>query len=414
MRDPHIDIYVGDALKTLRKFPDKTFQMCVTSPPYWNLRDYRVRGQIGREKTPEAYIRKLVKVFAEVRRVLRDDGTLWVNMGDIHVGSGAGRQGFAGVMAGRRVNGARERNRHVRPRGLKDKDLVGLPWMLAFALRADGWYLRRDIIWEKDNPMPESCKDRPSLQHEYVFLLSKKRRYFYDAEAVKEPATGNSHPRSSSKRDFTIGGWAKGKGISHSTIDHTTSRIKSNRSMSEAISTGMVLTRNKRSVWHMSTVPFPDAHFATFPPALPRTCIAAGSALRACGKCGAPDRRVVLRKIVDRTELPTDHPEYRPTKSEGPKEAAGEGQTGAGRRYSITRTVGWKPACRHYDDWGTAKCAVLDPFAGAATTALETLAAGRDATLIELSPRYVKMQVKRIVESEPPVFFNLDYLTVHQ
>jgi DNA modification methylase len=203
VRDPHIDIYVGDAIKRLRELPDKHFHTCVTSPPYWNLRDYRVRGQIGREKTPEAYIRRLVKVFREVRRVLRDDGTLWVNMGDIHVGSGAGRQGFAGVMAGRRINGARERNRHVRPRagGLKDKDLVGLPWMLAFALRADGWYLRRDIIWEKDNPMPESCKDRPSLQHEYVFLFSKKRRYFYDSIAIQEPATGNANPRMSTKRE---------------------------------------------------------------------------------------------------------------------------------------------------------------------------------------------------------------------
>lgn len=411
MNDPRVDIYVGDALRTLKKMPDKHFQMCVTSPPYWNLRDYRVKGQIGREKTPQAYIRKLVKVFREVRRVLRDDGTLWVNMGDIHVGSGAGRQGFAGVMAGRRVGAARERNRHVRPKGLKDKDLVGLPWMLAFALREDGWWLRRDIIWEKDNPMPESAKDRPSLQHEYIFLLSKRKKYFYDAEAVKEPATSSGRP---GKHDFAIGGWAHGKDVSHATIDHTGKEERSSGVYPRKVPNGQVLYRNKRSVWHMSTVPYLEAHFATFPPALPRTCIAAGSSPRACGKCGAPDRRVVLRRIVDRTELPTDHPEYRPTKSEGPKEYAGEGQTGAGRRYSITRTLGWKPACRHYDDWGTGKCHVLDPFAGAATTALETLSAGRDATLIELSPRYVDMQVRRIVQSEPPVFFSLDYLTVHK
>src|SRR5690606_21352648 len=195
-------IYQGDALEVLRSLPSESVHCCVTSPPYWGLRDYGVKGQIGLEPTLQEYIEVLVEVFREVRRVLRPDGTLWLNLGDSYWGSG-GANNNSGITGRRPPDGAAkdERDNPVSYRArwgrysiLKPKDLIGVPWRVAFALQEDGWYLRSDIVWAKPNPMPESVKDRPTKAHEYVFLLTKNPRYFYDAEAIREPARKQGTP----------------------------------------------------------------------------------------------------------------------------------------------------------------------------------------------------------------------------
>lgn len=219
-------IILGDCLDSMRSLPDQSVNCCVTSPPYFGLRDYGVDGQIGLEETPEQFIQKLVEVFREVRRVLRDDGTLWLNIGDSYG---------------------------------KGKQLLGIPWRLAFALQADGWVLRQEIIWHKPNPMPESVKDRCTKAHEQIFLLSKSPRYYFDSEAMKEPAV----------RAGEIPG-GKGHYIQHSAGGHNKDGLASCGAKPVAE------TRNRRSVWSVATRPYKGAHFATFPPALIEPCILAG------------------------------------------------------------------------------------------------------------------------------------------
>lgn len=249
-------ILVGDVRERLKELPDQSVNCCVTSPPYWGLRDYGNDGQIGLEQDPDDFIAELVAVFREVKRVLRDDGTLWVNMGDSYNGSGGNHQphhkndtGFQGKIGAEKYKG---KGRHMDADGLKPKDLVGIPWMLAFALRADGWYLRQDIIWHKPNPMPESVRDRCTKAHEYIFLLSKSRQYYFDSTAMQEPAKfagDNRGSRSDARR-----------GTKMNSISGVTGEF-----------------RNKRSVWSVTSKPFKGAHFATFPPALIEPCILAGS-----------------------------------------------------------------------------------------------------------------------------------------
>ena len=243
---------IGDCLTVLRTLPDGFANTCVTSPPYWGLRDYGHDGQIGLEETPDAYVERMVAVFREVRRVLRDDGTLWLNLGDSYNGSSGGATEKQGTNAGSFHNGGVR----LAP-GLKPKDLVGIPWRVAFALQADGWYLRSDIIWHKPNPMPESVTDRPTKAHEYVFLMSKSPRYYYDADAIKERATrASSGNKARHCHDGTRG-----------RSDHLGASIPWTNDDSG---------RNKRSVWTVTTRPFSGAHFACYPPELIKPCIAAG------------------------------------------------------------------------------------------------------------------------------------------
>lgn len=258
-------IFFGDCREGLRRLKNNGIQvqMCVTSPPYFGLRDYGVDGQLGLEQTPEAYIAGMVEVFRAVRDVLAEDGTLWVNIGDSYASNG--RSGlntgwadrakeYAG--GGHRAEPSRHRGEKRVPEGLKQKDLIGIPWMLAFALRADGWYLRQDIIWHKPNPMPESVRDRCTKAHEYIFLLSKSERYFYDVEAVKEPSVYADSGRESKRRgEFNDKGQPEGR--------------EPFRAITE--------TRNRRSVWTVATKPYKGAHFATFPPNLVEPCVLAGS-----------------------------------------------------------------------------------------------------------------------------------------
>lgn len=253
-----IRIINADVMDGLAQLPDESVHCCVTSPPYWGLRDYGVDGQIGLEDTPEAFVARLVEVFREVRRVLRPDGTCWVNLGDSYNSGPSGGLGGSTLGGGQKnqANSNRaQRNRNgVSALSLKPKDLIGIPWRVAFALQADGWWLRQDIIWSKPNPMPESVRDRCTKAHEYVFLLTKSARYFYDAEAIKEKGVDPGR-----MRNDRIGG-ATGHTVRHS----------------EGGMIGASETRNKRSVWSISTQPFSEAHFATMPPELAETCIQAG------------------------------------------------------------------------------------------------------------------------------------------
>ena len=252
-----VQTIIGDCRDVLATLPAASVHCCVTSPPYFGLRDYGMGAQIGLEATPEAFIAELVAVFREVRRVLRDDGTLWVNIGDSYSNAGTCQGDRDGAVSGD-VDEHRKVSAGYRARveGLKNKDLIGIPWMLAFALRADGWYLRHEIIWHKPNPMPESVTDRCTKAHEYVFLLSKSAKYFYDAGAIAEAGVypaGTKGAKGSSERFNTPG--------------------VNSRPPEYKIYSG---TRNKRSVWTVATQPFSGAHFATFPPALIEPCILAG------------------------------------------------------------------------------------------------------------------------------------------
>lgn len=250
-------ILTGDALTVLRTLDDKSIHCCITSPPYWGLRDYGVEGQIGLEPTPEEFVAKLVDVFREVRRVLRDDGTLWLNIGDSYVGSPGGSQGKTGQRASRTFTARIDLTK--RAGSLSPKNLVGIPWRLAFALQADGWILRSEIIWQKMNPMPESTKDRPTKSHEQVFLLAKSARYFYDAEAVEEKATGRA-PGNKTHR----GSEEYSRGDEH------------HRTKAGLTAIGARETRNLRDVWTIPSQPFAGAHFATMPIGLVEPCILAG------------------------------------------------------------------------------------------------------------------------------------------
>ena len=258
-------IFCGDALDVLRTLPDNFVHCCVTSPPYYALRDYGVDGQIGREDMPAQYIARLTDVFSEVRRVLRPDGTLWLNIADTYCGTGSkgdhldpknpsGRNGQR-VSLAQRVENA------------KPKDMLGIPWMLAFALRDHGWHLRSDIIWMKANPMPESCKDRPSRCYEHIFLLTKSKSYYYDAAAIAEPVAESTPMRM--RRKFGKNKYSAGiPGQAHQHLND----YRPNGYAEEDIP----LLRNKRDVWQINSVPYKGAHFAAYPPKLVETCLLAG------------------------------------------------------------------------------------------------------------------------------------------
>jgi len=256
-------ILIGDCLETLRGLPDGIVQTCVTSPPYYGLRDYGVSGQIGLEETPDAYVARLVAVFREVRRVLRDDGTLWLNLGDSYAATTKGSSGV-GKNATNKGTLLADRSWQV-PIGTKPKDLLGIPWMVAFALRADGWWLRQDIIWHKPNPMPESVTDRCTKAHEYVFLLTKSARYFYDAAAIREDSADLEGSAKRYAAPFFVGPKHESGGYSVDGGTHGAG-MKSFDG-----------TRNARSVWTIATQPYSGAHFATMPPDLAERCIKAGS-----------------------------------------------------------------------------------------------------------------------------------------
>lgn len=404
-------------MERLRQLPDQSVQCCVTSPPYWGLRDYGVNGQLGLEKTPEEYVNKLVDGFREVRRVLRDDGTLWLNLGDSYSGSGKGPAGNLGAVHDERnlwkVNGGS--NSGNIPEGLKPKDLVGIPWRVAFALQADGWYLRSDIIWAKPNPMPESVTDRPTKSHEYIFLLSKSARYFYDAEAIKEPL---AYPEETRRPVGSKGAWQ---------LDGREQRENGGGSSYE----GYPTLRNKRSVWTVTTQPYSEAHFATFPPDLIKPCIMAGSSVagKRCdcddliltptgigeiedpsmttGRAGMnrprrPDegrRPVTKREQREWAKQLKSSPHLEQMEAEAGKESFAHylRTDDSGARpprpdlLALWLGRGWLKPVTPCDCPVEEADTVLDPFAGSGTTGMVALELGRKAILIELNPEYVKL-----------------------
>ena len=392
------EIKTGNVLTVLKTLPENSVHCVVTSPPYWGLRSYKTepqdwngwRGELGLEPTPELFVQHIVEVFREVRRVLREDGTLWMNLGDSYCAA---------------ANGARDAERwpkysrgHVgsldkRLQGIKTKDIVGIPWRVAFALQADGWYLRSDIIWAKPNPMPESVTDRPTKAHEYLFLLTKSPRYYFDQEAVREPHALASIQRAkkpANPRTRTRGS---------SAIEET--GVASLKWQPEQI----ILSaggRNLRTVWTIPTQPYKEAHFATYPEKLVSPCIKAGTSERGCcATCGAPWEREVQKPDMK------DRPLRSEAKQEGERIHSGfDGYPqSAGQAYQKWRnenpntTTGWHPTCAHP---GTPiPATVLDPFCGSGTTGVVALSLGRRFLGIELNPEYVKMAERRIGDVMP-------------
>ena len=431
---PNVDTIIqGDALTRLKELPSESVDCCITSPPYYGLRDYGVEGQIGLEESPEAYVSKLVEVFREVRRVLKDEGTLWLNLGDSYATNGGSRSyGSNDRQVGR---GDAPTGNRTTPSNLKPKDLIGIPWMVAFALRADGWYLRQDIIWSKGNPMPESVTDRCTKSHEYLFLFAKSKKYYYDAEAIKEKAItgGRLNLGMPQKRAAAMGVLPSGN-----EVDGGKDKIRP-------------LERNKRSVWQVNTVPYREAHFATFPEKLIEPCILAGTSEKGyCPECGKAWERQVekSRATYQKTEDPTMGTGRKGMNRERPgdadkyvlaipqseladllkkaafgKEAEMEARFGSkwahwirtdssGARiptfadakeiYDILGLEipfdgipgGWLPSCSCSRE--PVPAVVLDPFFGAGTTGMVAKKLGRCFIGIELNEAYIGMAQKRV------------------
>lgn len=400
-----VTIYAGDCRNSLRRMAAESVHCILTSPPYFRLRDYGEEGQIGLEDVMdclgwatgepcgECYVCHLVEVFREARRVLRGDGTLWLNLGDSYASTGGAQVAQTKWKVDGASNTQNRKDLRRPPAGFKAKDLMGVPWRVIFALQADDWFFRTDIPWQKTNAMPESVTDRPSRSHEFVFLLSKSRRYYYDRHAVMEPVADSGRMtvgaptardgfrRNGSKRAARI----PGQGMATHRPDRN-----------DTIPTGM---RNLRSVWSIPTTPFSGAHFAVFPEALVEPCIKAGtSAGGCCATCGAPYRRIV------------GEPEVAGGRGSGNVErkvANGEDSRldthlGSSVPWSPTSvpTVGWEPSCRHVDA-GTIPATVLDPFGGSGTVGVVAERLGRDSELCELSPKYAYMAERRIRDASP-------------
>ncbi len=408
---------------------DKSVNTIVTSPPYYGLRDYgtakweggdpnckhsismptkwndpkrgyevlrpevanrggdstrchlcgaiRIDEQIGLEQTPDEYIANLVAVFRECKRILRDDGTLWVNIGDSYFSDTKGSGGPTPKQASN-TGSFYEPRRFERTNDMKPKDLIGIPWMLAFALRADGWYLRQDIIWAKPNPMPESIKDRCTKSHEYIFLLSKSARYYYDNEAVKEESIESIRARKKNNGESAVDTKMRGH---HGNCGNTG-------------------TRNKRDVWTVTTKSYKGAHFATFNPELIKPCILAGAPETCCAKCGAPYERIIEREKPP-AEVYTD--------SRKPDDIAAVsnpelGKVGMGQKLQDwynehpQTTTGFQPTCDC--NAGTSSGIVFDPFVGSGTTVATAIQLGRKGIGLDLSLTYLYENAKDRIKAE--------------
>lgn len=398
-------------------FPDKYFHTICTSPPYYGLRDYGVSGQVGLEETPEEFIYGLVLIFREAWRVLRDDGTLWINIGDSYWG-GKGKSGCQSPekAEARNHDGKAMTKKwqqlggydQIRPTdkkhsSIKAKDMIGIPWMLAFALRADGWYLRQDIIWNKPNPMPESINDRCTKSHEYIFLLSKSKKYFYDNHAIKEPASYSTHARVAKARTGNKSEPDQFKnGIRPRKLAAAGSGTKNNGSFDAAM-VNMPDTRNKRSVWTINPQSFSEAHFATFPVRLPMECIKAGTSEHGCcNECGAPYRRIVQPSAQYASILGEGYHDHSQDLARGNTQNRGRNHQHKMREAGLFSaeyiTVGWSASCKCVGGGSVVPCRVLDPFMGAGTTALAARSLGRNYAGLELNPKYIKIADARLIK----------------
>lgn len=388
-------IFQGDVIDRLKDMPEQSVNCVVTSPPYWGLRDYGVDGQIGLEDSPEAFVDKMVEVFAEVWRVLKDDGTLWLNIGDSYCTKANGSIGATGLNASTNNHVEYRKTHALRskgvPSGLKHKDLVGIPWRLALALQSFGWYLRSDIVWSKPNPMPESVTDRPTKAHEYVFLLTKSPKYFYDIDAIRDPLA--------EKTLTTFGTTRKSKGNDAGGFVKTDNYSKSVPIRKPKLKDdGTPAGANKKTVWTVASTTYKGAHFATFPPALIEPCIKAGTPREVCTRCGAPVVRVTEKTKSFESGSGKSGNAISGKHSD---KCQGGGDTGDIRKGPVVRTVttGWEPTCECSEP--ASPGVVLDPFFGAGTTGLVAKQLGRDFVGIELNPEYVTIARKRLQEGCP-------------
>ena len=363
-------ILVGDVRTRLAEIPDGSVQTCITSPPYWGLRDYGQDDQIGLEQSPDEYVQSMVEVFKEVNRVLRDDGTLWLNLGDSYSGSGKGPSGNLGKKHDER--NMEKKHSAIVPDGLKSKDLVGIPWRVAFALQADNWYLRQDIIWAKPNPMPESVTDRCTKSHEYLFLLTKSSKYYFDNEAIKEPAVagrkaGNKVPQ---------------KGTSVEGMEIRNGLFKAQQQIYE--------TRNKRDVWTIASKPFKGAHFAVMPEALVEPCILAGTSENGCCSiCGASYVRVIEKGEISERKTRNNMVNVIPGRDKPSR------MNSVDMQVVPKTTIGWEQSCNCKDS-KISSSLVLDPFTGSGTVAVVALRNGRSFIGTELNPEYADIAYDRI------------------
>ena len=388
---PTCQILQGDVRQVLATLPENSVQCCVTSPPYWNLRDYGVAGQIGLERTPEEYVAELVKVFREVRRVLREDGVLWLNLGDSYAASGRGGGGgsFQDNDVGTKVTD--NNNRRAPVNGYKCKDLVGIPWMVAFALRSDGWYLRSWAPWIKRNVMPESVEDRPGTAVETFFLLTKSEHCYYDHIAVKKAGAIPSGTRAA-KGSSGRGQIKDVNGRPPEYWEYTGERNRRNSDWFFESWQGLLSDEEGNPLaFVVNTRPYAEAHFATFPPDLVKPCILAGtSAKGCCPKCGEPRERIVETSPMEIKRSGRGAAIFGDNHSTA--------ASGTMIKPSESRTIDWKPACRCYcveDTPDPIPCTVLDPFGGSGTTGQVAIELGRNAILVELNPEYVKLATQR-------------------
>jgi len=422
-----IDIKIGDCREKLKELPNNFFHTVITSPPYWGLRDYgtgkwiggdpncshiagksrndadrefgtketltvqyrdvckdcgavREDNQIGMEASPEEYVRKIVRTFQEVKRVLRDDGTLWLNLGDSY--SSGGRTSTTNqTVRGDKDYGV---TRPPVSGSIKPKDLVGIPWRVALALQEDGWYLRQDIIWHKPNPMPESVKDRCTKAHEYIFLLSKSDQYYYDSQAIMEEA-----------QDWGTRDRANGKYHNEGTgLNPHTGLEKS------------YTHRNKRSVWTVPVKPYHDAHFAVFPTTLIEPAILAGCPPKICSECGTPYEREMVTIEVPERETRDNMVGVIPKRDKTSR------MNSKDMKSLVQEDRGFTKNCSCSGSQ-TSAGRVLDPFGGSGTTALVADRHGRDATIIELNQKYVDIAENRL-GSDAPLFTEIKREVVNE
>ncbi len=351
--DQWLTIYEGDCREVMADLPESSVHTVITSPPYFGLRDYGHDEQIGVEPTVDAYIEHLIQVGHSVRHVLRDDGIFWLNLGDSY------SSGY-------------RKNAPAQAKGVKVKELLGVPWRVAFALQADGWYLRRDIIWSKPNPMPESADDRPTTSHEYIFMLTKKPTYFYDGFAVKEPIS-----------EAMAAAIRRQSDDEHQRVGQRTGRRANPDSDSL---TGLTLGRNRRSVWSIPTVSYPGAHYAVFPPKLVEPMILASTSEKGvCAECGRQSVRITEGRRLEHHTTTANGKTM-----DGPY--AGQAAIRSGV-YIDTETVGWEVRCDHQAPLVPAT--VLDPFAGSGTTGMVANRLSRAAILIDINAEYLKQQMER-------------------
>ncbi len=426
-----VTMITGDSFKALATLPDNSVHCVVTSPPYWGLRDYDVDGQIGMETSMAEHLEVLVNLFREVRRVLRPDGTVWVNYGDCYAAMPNGRSAADTKAAGKDDRTFRDKpfstvgpiskSKNI-DRGsgrwgggnnpahgyLKPKDLCMIPNRLAIALQDDGWWVRSEIIWHKPNPMPESVIDRPGTCHEKIFLLAKSPRYFYDAVAIREPAAessidrwmqdienqeGSERANGGAKTNGNmkaVGGPKKDKQRGHGRRHAGFNERWDQMSRDEQMAHG----RNKRNVWTIATKPFKDAHFATFPPELPEICIMAGTSERGCcPHCGTQWVRNIEKTFIAQEDVSEDKGK-RGGQGQKPMEESGNWD-GVPRGSTNVATLGWSKDC-DCPDHQPVPCTVLDPFGGAGTTGLVAQRLQRNAILVELNPEYSALAVKRL------------------